>query len=233
MGGTKKPYLALAGEPILVHALRPFLAREDVVAVAVALAPEDAEHPPGWLTSLDARVAVVPGGETRTDSVRAALAALPPDLDVILVHDAARPLLTDDLLERCIRVAGAGRGAVAGHPAVDTLKEVDASGRVIGTPDRTRFWHAQTPQAFPAAMIREVYRESRAGATDDAALVERMGGTVVMVESSPGNLKVTRPEDLAVAELYLAARRDGAGAPGGSPSRALSTPGERQGEPAP
>jgi 2-C-methyl-D-erythritol 4-phosphate cytidylyltransferase len=205
MGGIKKPYLELAGEPILRHALRPFLARADVVAVAVALAAEDAAAPPPWLASLDPRITLLTGGATRPESVRKALAALPVDLDVIVVHDAARPLLTDDVLERCLRLAAQGKGAVAGMRVVDTLKEVDGHGRVTGTPDRARLWQAQTPQAFPAALARRAYESMREGdgATDDAALVERIGGDVVMVESSPRNLKVTRPEDLALAEHYL------------------------------
>jgi 2-C-methyl-D-erythritol 4-phosphate cytidylyltransferase len=215
MGGAKKPYLTLAGEPVLVHALRPFLARQDVVAVALALAAEDAEAPPDWLRMLDGRIALVRGGETRAGSVRAALAALPADLDVIVVHDAARPLVTPELVDACVRVAAAGKGAVAGCPATDTLKEVDGSRRILGTPDRARFWHAQTPQAFPAAMIREAYARDDllAGATDDASLVERSGGEVVMVEASLANLKVTRPEDLPLAELLL--RAPTLGGPGG------------------
>jgi 2-C-methyl-D-erythritol 4-phosphate cytidylyltransferase len=195
----------LAGQPVLLHALKRFLSRADVASVRVAVAPEDMGAPPRWLSELDTRVRLVAGGETRTDSVRAALRALPGDVDVILVHDAARPLLTDDVLERCIAVAASGKGAVAGYPAVDTLKEVDPSGRVLSTPERARFWHAQTPQAFPAALIRSAYEQSdAAAATDDASLVERLGGTVLMVEASPRNLKVTRPEDLALAELFLA-----------------------------
>jgi 2-C-methyl-D-erythritol 4-phosphate cytidylyltransferase len=205
MGGAKKPYLMLAGRPVLLHALARFLERTDVTAVRIAVAAEDVAAPPAWLANPDARVRLIAGGETRTDSVRAAIDALPAALDVVLVHDAARPLLPAELLDRCIAVAAAGQGAVAGYPAVDTLKEVDASGRVLGTPERARFWHAQTPQAFPAELIRAAYRQvDAAAATDDSSLVERLGGTVVMVEASPRNLKVTRPEDLALAELFLA-----------------------------
>ncbi len=205
MGGAKKPYLMLGGQPVLLHALARFLERADVTAVRIAVAAEDLAAPPAWLANPDARVRLIAGGETRTDSVRAAIDALPADLDVVLVHDAARPLLPAELLDRCIAVAAAGQGAVAGYPAVDTLKEVDASGRVLGTPERARFWHAQTPQAFPAELIRAAYRQvDAAAATDDSSLVERLGGTVVMVEASPRNLKVTRPEDLALAELFLA-----------------------------
>jgi 2-C-methyl-D-erythritol 4-phosphate cytidylyltransferase len=204
MGGIKKPYLELAGEPILRHALRPFLARTDVVAVVVALAAEDASAPPPWLASLDHRIRLLAGGATRSESVRRALAGLPEEVDVIVVHDAARPLLTDDVLERCLRLAAQGKGAVAGMRVVDTLKEVDGDGRVTGTRDRARLWQAQTPQAFPAALARAAYGAmDEDGATDDAALVERIGGEVVMVESSARNLKVTCPEDLALAEHYL------------------------------
>jgi 2-C-methyl-D-erythritol 4-phosphate cytidylyltransferase len=205
MGGVKKPYLLLAGEPVLLHALRPLLAREDVVALALALAPEDAAAPPDWLSTLDARIELVPGGDSRTGSVRSALQALPAELDVIVVHDAARPLLSPETLDRCIREAARGRGAVAGVEAVDTLKEVDGEGRVVGTPERARFWHAQTPQAFPARLLRDAYAAWRPQdpVTDDASLVERVGGKVVMVESSARNLKVTHPDDLTVAELYL------------------------------
>ncbi len=205
MGGLKKALLSIAGEPLLVHALRPFLARDDVTAIRVAVAPEDLRHPPAWLRTLDPRLGLVAGGRTRTESVRAAIEALPDDVGVIVVHDAVRPLPLPATLDRCVEQAREGRGAVSGLPAVDTLKEVDREGRVLGTPDRARYWLAQTPQAFPADMIRAAYAVAgpNSGATDDATLVERAGGTVVMVEGWSGNVKVTRPEDVALAELLL------------------------------
>jgi 2-C-methyl-D-erythritol 4-phosphate cytidylyltransferase len=207
MGGVRKPLMELAGEPALVHALRPFLAEPRVVAVVVALAPDDAADPPAWLTTLDARVSVVAGGESRSDSVRLALAALPTDLAVIAVHDAARPLVSPEVVSACIEAALRGEGAVAGCPVVDTLKEVDSASAVVGTPDRARYWHAQTPQAFPARMIRAAYAQPGVSATDDSALVERLGATVRMIDAGPGNLKVTRPGDVAIAEAYLAGSR--------------------------
>lgn len=205
MGGRRKPYLELAGEPILLRSLRPFLAHPGVVAVVVALPPDDVDDPPAWLIEADPRVRVVPGGQTRTGSVRAALEALPDDVDVAVVHDGARPLVSAEVVARCIEVAAGGRGAVAGIPAVDTLKEVDADGRIVDTLDRSRIWHAQTPQAFPREMILDAYRNAEASvdATDDAGLVERIGGEVVMVRASPGNLKITRPADLPMAEALL------------------------------
>lgn len=213
MGRRKKPWLELAGEPLLLHALRPFLAHDDVVAVRVALSPSDATDPPGWLVGLDRRVRLVPGGESRAESVRRAVEALPQEVEVIMVHDAARPLVDGEILDRCLAVARAGKGAVAGWPATDTLKEVDPDGRVVATPDRRRLWHAQTPQAFPAHVLRRAYErlEDPGSATDDAAVVERGGGTVMMVRGSSHNLKVTRPEDLALAELFLGRRREGGG----------------------
>ncbi len=210
MGGVRKAFLELGGEPVLLHALRPFLADARVVAVAVALAPDDASAPPPWLSGLDPRVTLVAGGATRSQSVRRAIRALPDDLDVIAVHDAARPLVTSDVVARCIDTALDGLGAVAGCAAVDTLKRVDVGGLILETPDRASFWHAQTPQAFPAAVLRMAYRDEGAEGTDDAALVERARPDVrvKMVDAGPSNLKVTRAEDLPVAEAVLRRRSE-------------------------
>ncbi len=204
MGGIRKPFLELQGQPILAWALRPFLQHPRVAAVSVALGADDCSAPPGWLTNWDPRIRIVPGGETRGDSVRAALHALPDDLPVIAVHDAARPLVTRSIIDRCLAEVREGRGAVAGWPAVDTLKEVDERGRILATPDRDRFWHAQTPQVFPRRLLLDAYQhalEAGIRETDDAALVEAVGGEIVMVPGSARNLKVTRPEDLPLAEF--------------------------------
>ncbi len=206
MGGVRKPFLELAGEPILMWALRPFLQHPRVVAVAVALNEADHAAPPGWLVDSDPRIRVVRGGATRGDSVREALGALPDGVEVVAVHDAARPLVTREIIDRCLAEVRTGRGAVAGWPAVDTLKEVAWGGRIVGTPNRDRIWHAQTPQVFPRELLTRAYREAaRDGIsdTDDSALVERIGGEVVMVSGSPFNLKITRPEDLPLAEIFL------------------------------
>jgi 2-C-methyl-D-erythritol 4-phosphate cytidylyltransferase len=163
------------------------------------------------LIEADERIRVVAGGETRRDSVWAGLQALSGTLDVAVVHDGARPLVSSEVVSRCIELAGGGVGAVAGVPAVDTVKQVDDEGTVVATPDRARLWHAQTPQAFPLEMIVRAYRSALAeniSPTDDAALVEREGGRVVMVESSVDNLKITWAEDLEVGALILS-RRDG------------------------
>jgi 2-C-methyl-D-erythritol 4-phosphate cytidylyltransferase len=209
MGGIRKAFLELDGEPVLLRALSPFLADARVVSVAVALAPADAASPPSWL-SVDPRVIVAEGGATRSQSVRSAIAALPADLDVIAVHDAARPLVTSRVVSACIDVALSGLGAVAGYAAIDTLKRVDGEGLVLETPDRSAYWHAQTPQAFPADVLRAAYADLLAEGTDDAALVERARPEVrvQMVDAGASNLKVTRPEDVPIAEAILRSRRE-------------------------
>ncbi len=206
MGGVRKPFLELGGEPMLLHSLRPFLKHPMVTSVAVALGEEDLRDPPSWLRNQDPRVTLVPGGANRGDSVRAALEALPRSVDLVAIHDAARPLVNEAILDACIQAVGSNRGAVAGWPAVDTLKMVGAENRISRTLARAEVWHAHTPQVFPRDLILRAYRAAAAdgvGDTDDAALVERIGGTVVMVAGSPWNLKVTRPEDLALAEFLL------------------------------
>jgi 2-C-methyl-D-erythritol 4-phosphate cytidylyltransferase len=206
MGGVRKQYLELLGEPVLVHALRPFLAHPAIGWAVVALPEEDLADPPAWLPGLDPRIILVAGGAERGDSVRLALEAVPEEAELVLVHDAARPLVERAVIDRALTAALAGVGAVAAVPLADTLKEVDAEGRITGTPDRSRFWRAQTPQAFPRRILLDTARRALADgyeATDDAALVEHYGGTVIVVEGSPANLKVTTPADIVVAESLL------------------------------
>jgi 2-C-methyl-D-erythritol 4-phosphate cytidylyltransferase len=206
MGGVRKPFMDLCGEPILLHSIRPFLEHPLVESIAIALGEEEYLDPPGWLGELDSRIILVRGGANRGESVRAALGALPEWVELVAVHDAARPLVTRSMIDRCIEGVGETRGAVAGWPAVDTLKHVGEGEKIRATLPRDEVWHAQTPQIFPREMIMGAYRKA-AGAgiseTDDSALVERLGGEVVMVRGSPFNLKVTRPEDLALVEFLL------------------------------
>lgn len=199
-GAVRKQYMEVGGEPILLRAARAFAAHPEVGSVVVVLPPEDAAQPPAWLLELG--VDVVAGGEERGDSVWNGLLATPEDAETVLVHDGARPFVSAEVIGRVL--AGARSGAVlAALPATDTLKEVAEDGTVLGTPDRARFWQAQTPQGFPRAVILEAHRRARAEgvrATDDAALCERYGIPVRVVEGAAENLKVTRPADLAVAE---------------------------------
>ena len=149
----------------------------------------------------------VAGGASRSASVRAGLAAVPDDAEVIVVHDAVRPLAGPDLFDRVVAAVRAGAdGAVPGIPVADTIKQVDPDGvRVIETLERTTLRAVQTPQAFAAQVLRRAHARGEE-ATDDAALVEALGGTVVVVEGDATNLKITRPEDFAVAESILARR---------------------------
>jgi 2-C-methyl-D-erythritol 4-phosphate cytidylyltransferase len=208
MGGdVRKQYLELAGEPMLLRTLRTFREHPSVEWVIVALPPADVHGPPFRLPD---DVVVVPGGAGRGDSVRAGLAAVPEAADVVLVHDAARPLVTRAVVDRVLAAVGGGVGAIAAVPVADTLKRVDGSRTITGTVERERLWRAQTPQGFPRAALVDAYRraaEEGVAATDDAALVERYGGRVVVVEGDERNLKVTRPEDLRVAEALLEAPR--------------------------
>ena len=207
MGGDdrsrRKQYIELAGEPILVRSLAPFVDHAAFEWIVVALPEADAAAPP---LSLPPGVVVVAGGATRRDSVRLGLGAVPDEAEVVLVHDAARPLLRRALVDRVLEAAAEGVGAVAAIPVHDTLKRVDDERRITGTVDRGGLWRAQTPQGFPRATIVDAHRraaEQGWEATDDAALVERAGHTVVVVEGERDNLKVTRPEDLRLAELLL------------------------------
>jgi 2-C-methyl-D-erythritol 4-phosphate cytidylyltransferase len=193
-----KQFLDLGGLRVLDWALTTAGAVCDGV---VAVLPRDHLHvtlPPG--------VTAVAGGGTRSESVRAGLAAVPIDASVIVVHDAARPLADASLFERVIAAVRDGAdGAVPGVPVPDTVKRVGSSGEVLETLDRAALRAIQTPQAFAA----DVLRRAHAGggeATDDAALVEAAGGRVVVVEGDPNNLKVTGPDDLVRAEALLERR---------------------------
>ncbi|HEX6713213.1 MAG TPA: 2-C-methyl-D-erythritol 4-phosphate cytidylyltransferase [Thermoleophilaceae bacterium] len=162
--------------------------------------------PPEWIEDEDPGIERVAGGAARSESVRNALAVV-PDADVVVIHDAARPFVTDELVRECIAAVEAGAdGAVAAARVTDTVKEADADGRVVRTLDRSRLWSIQTPQAFRGDVLRKALEsasESVASATDDASLVESLGGQVRIVEASQSNFKITYPEDLARAEALL------------------------------
>jgi 2-C-methyl-D-erythritol 4-phosphate cytidylyltransferase len=202
---TAKQYLSIAGVPMVLRALRPFVSHPDVVQVVLVLPPEDAAHPPAFLSDFSG-LSVVAGGSHRGDSVRAGLSALRRECKVVLVHDGARPFVDRTVIEAVIGYARAGEGAVPAVPLRDTLKEATASDSTLirRTRPRARLWRAQTPQGFPRAVLEEAHaRAARAGhrATDDSALVEAMGIPVRLVPDSCRNLKVTTPDDLVLAEL--------------------------------
>jgi len=193
---------------MLLHSVQAFHARADVAMVVVVLPKAFAADPPPWLFQCDIdRLLLSVGGRERAESVANGLEDLPDEVDYVLVHDAARPLVPDDVIDRVVAAAREGEGAVAALPVVDTLKEVDEAGRVVRTVDRARLWRAQTPQGFPRAMIERAHAEARrAGvlATDDAALCERLGLPVRVVRGSERGLKVTEEADFGRAEALAA-----------------------------
>jgi 2-C-methyl-D-erythritol 4-phosphate cytidylyltransferase len=189
-----KAFAVLAGKPMLDWSLEALAGLCERVVVAV---PAGFEDPPDR----------VRGGRSRSESVRNALAAA-PEATVAVVHDAARPLVTRELVERCLSELGDLEGAIAAAPVTDTVKEGE-DGRVLRTLDRSRLWSVQTPQVFRADALRSALDTDPgrlATATDDASLVESAGGTVRLVEAPPENLKVTTPLDMRIAEAILESR---------------------------
>jgi 2-C-methyl-D-erythritol 4-phosphate cytidylyltransferase len=200
-----KAFAALGGRPLLAESLDR-LDRCELVDAIVVAAPPGWEEPSILLAEELAAskvVACVTGGATRAESVAAALAEVPEEALVVLVHDAARPLLDHAVVERLLAPLGEGfDGAVPVQPVADTLKRV-RDGAVLETVDRTGLATAQTPQAFLAPMLRRAFDGDLAGATDCASLVERAGGRVAVVDGDPRLLKVTTAEDLAHVESWL------------------------------
>jgi 2-C-methyl-D-erythritol 4-phosphate cytidylyltransferase len=210
MGSVRKQYLDLLGEPILLRALRPFLAHPAIDFVVVVVPADDVGDPPRWLAALP--VEIVAGGVERGDSVWNGLERTPAGTELVLIHDGARPFVTREVIDRVLAQSAHG-GAVAAVAATDTIKEVDAERRILRTLPRARIWQAQTPQGFPLQSLRSAYERARAEGwteTDDAALFERCGHAVIVVEGDRDNLKITLPSDLPIAEAI--ARRAGNGA---------------------
>lgn len=202
--GELKQFRWVGDKPMLLHAVHAFQRRADVALVVCVLPRSHAADPPPWLFQCDLdRLLVSTGGTNRGESVWNGLEDLPDELTIAVIHDAARPLVTDTTIDVVIAEARRGHGAVAALPVVDTLKEVDASGRITRTIDRDNLWRAQTPQAFPLRVIEHAYVEARrAGvtATDDSALVERLGLEVVVVRGSERAMKVTEEADFGRVE---------------------------------
>ncbi len=202
--GGPKAFVDLAGRPMLEWSLDAFRAAGTIAEIVVAA-------PPGQHESVTSQgVAAVAGGEHRSESVANALALCGEEL--IVVHDAARPLVTPGLIDAIVEELAGERdavGVIAATPVTDTIKQADEEGRVERTLDRSGLWAVQTPQAFRADALREALADldSLPAASDDAMLVERRGGRVVIHSTSPDNIKVTTPFDLRVAELLLHERR--------------------------
>lgn len=200
-----KAFARVGDEPLLAEPLRRLDDSAWVDAI-VLVAPPGWEEPAILLAEelgCGKVAACVPGGATRADSVRAGLAEVPADAVVVLVHDAARPLLPDAVIERVLAPLAEGwDGAIPGLPVADTLKRLGPDGAVVETVARDSLWAVQTPQAFPADVLRRAYATG-ADATDCAGLVEAAGGRVTVVEGDPLLLKVTTADDLAKIASWL------------------------------
>jgi 2-C-methyl-D-erythritol 4-phosphate cytidylyltransferase/2-C-methyl-D-erythritol 2,4-cyclodiphosphate synthase len=209
-----KQYHLLAGIPILVRTVRAFLNNSYIKRIVVVV-------PADWITetrSLFDRYAVngphlmiAVGGKRRQDSVQAGLKALDTladDTDIILVHDGARPLVSKEIIDRCYLAALKNGAAIAAVPVKDTLKMCDKTGRVAATIDRTSLWQAQTPQAVRKELLEQAYLQNDdADVTDESSLLEKAAIPVILVEGAETNIKITRPEDLLLAEKILQQRQ--------------------------
>lgn len=207
-GGASKVILALDGVPILVRAARPFRAAFGDLAIAVATRAQDRAAVAALAREHDALsgAVVLEGGATRQESVSRALAALPRSVDVVLVHDAARPLVTSDLVRRVAEAAARDGAAAPALPLTDSVHRADAAGRLVESFARDALRTVQTPQAARADLLRQAfdYAVSRGlSATDEVALLIAAGVPVTAVPGDPGNLKVTTPDDLAAALAIL------------------------------
>ena len=212
-GAVPKQFLALGGEPLVVHSLR-VLQRSPVIDHIILAVPQaDLDY---CLNDLAVRYGfskitkVVAGGKERQDSVRHALEHVSEDMEIVVVHDAVRPFLTEQMVAEVVEAARRGGGAIIALPMRDTVKQVGTEHRIERTVDRRPLWLAQTPQAFRRDLLLHVHRKAHAEgvhATDDAFLFEWAGHPVVVVEGSGENIKVTRPEDMVIGEAILASRR--------------------------
>ncbi|PZC42977.1 MAG: 2-C-methyl-D-erythritol 4-phosphate cytidylyltransferase [Chloroflexi bacterium] len=218
MSGTDKTVAKLAGRPVLAHSLRAFAACDAIESIVLVAGPQNqrllaqlaAQHGAGKVT------AITPGGERRRDSVAAGLAGL-SNVQIVVVHDTARPLVSDAMIRRGIELAIAHGAAIVAGPVTDTIKQVRANADTTSpetndtalierTIDRAALRAAQTPQTFRLNLLQRAHAATDADATDDAALVEALGEPVYCYDAGTPNPKITRPQDLPIVEALLRAR---------------------------
>jgi len=208
----KKTFADLGGIPLLIHTLKRLSSEDLITEIIPVLGKDDIGHAYQMVENfgLEKIERIVPGGKERQDSIFNALNLLKgngtsPD-SLILIHDGVRPFIPDGLVERLISELKHFEGVIPGLPVKETLKEVSADGMVVSTINREKLWSIQTPQAFTFSAITRAYAAAYTDgfyATDDAALVERIGGSVKIVRGSPYNIKVTTPEDMEMVEWIL------------------------------
>ncbi|MBQ8682277.1 MAG: 2-C-methyl-D-erythritol 4-phosphate cytidylyltransferase [Selenomonadales bacterium] len=207
-----KVFLPLLEKPVLRYSIEMFAKRKDVAEIIVISAAHEVEEMETLTASCGCAVPVkvVIGGSERQYSVANALRAVDRDASLILVHDGARPLVTDEVIGAVIDSARKYRASIAAVPVKDTIKKVDADGMVVDTPPRKTLYAVQTPQGFDAQLLHEAYARAEADGflgTDDASLVERLGIKVAIAEGDYQNIKITTPEDLTIGEALLKGRR--------------------------
>jgi 2-C-methyl-D-erythritol 4-phosphate cytidylyltransferase/2-C-methyl-D-erythritol 2,4-cyclodiphosphate synthase len=202
-----KQFHFLSGSPILVHTVRKFATADCVDSIVVVVPADRVDSTKELLLEYDLfdnTVSVLAGGKRRQDSVKCGLDSLSADVDVVLVHDGARPLVTEEIIVRCVLAAESSGAAIAAVPVKDTLKRADDKGRIVETVDRETLWQAQTPQGARAALLLAAYKEAAdQDATDEASLLEFAGIPVQLIEGSETNIKITRPDDLIIAEKIM------------------------------
>lgn len=205
MGGIDKILAPLDGEPVICHSLEAFQ-ESDVIWEIVVVTREELVAPIGELCKKYPKVkAVIPGGETRQDSVALGLEALSKDMDLAAVHDGARPLISLEVIDRAVRAANSYSAAAPAVPVKDTVKMVEG-GLAVSTPDRSKLRAVQTPQVFGRELLRAALykvQKEKTSVTDDCAAVERLGVKVKMVEGDERNIKITTPMDLVVARMLM------------------------------
>ncbi len=209
MGGIQKAFHLLLGDEMAAYSLRVMEASQDIDHIVLVVASDSVEKAKLLVSEMGlCKVsAVCAGGATRRESVLAGLHAVPDDSEITLVHDGARPCVTGELIARGVATAHEHGAAVPAVPVQDTIKEAGQDGRVVATPDRSRLYAAQTPQAFRTELLRRAHAEAPADLVlDDASLVEALGEPVHLFEGDAGNIKVTTPADVAIVEAILRQR---------------------------
>ena len=202
-----KQYHLLCGVPILIHTVRVFISSSSVDKTVVVVPSDRVESTSILMAEYDLAgdtLQVIAGGRRRQDSVKAGLDSLDKDVDIVLVHDGARPLLSHELITRCCDAASRYGAAIAAVPVKDTLKKSTVDNRILHTVDREDLWQAQTPQAARISLLLDAYKLAGArDVTDEASLLELAGTAVQLVEGAETNIKITRPDDLIIAEKIM------------------------------
>ncbi len=209
--GVRKPFLVVCDKPVLAHTLLAIESSECVNDIIIMVHREDLPRCRHLLKKYGLKKvrSIVPGGKTRSESVKKGLAFLPPDCAAVLIHDGARPFVDKKIIRNAVNACKRSGAAVAGVPVTSTLKFVDRRLMIRSTPDRKRLYIAQTPQVFKTGIIKAAYNGPKydPAVTDDSILVERLGHKVKIVLGSYRNIKITTPADLILADVLLKKRR--------------------------